>query len=124
MLLVCSEMLRTEFGEAVCPCFGIRGNFCFLNPESEKSEFWNPEFLALESAIQIKESGIPLTIGIRNLSSTDVNSGIRNQWRGNQNPRLSWTLHGARYLSCSSTRSSIHLPNSPMYTLPHLQVFL
>ena len=42
---------------------GIRnlGNFCLWNPESFTSEF----------GIQLKESGIPLTIGIRNPSSTD-----------------------------------------------------
>ena len=38
---------------------------CFLvNPES---------WLSVESEIQLKESGIPLTIGIRNPSSTDKN---------------------------------------------------
>ena len=38
---------------------------CFLvNPES---------WLSVESGIQLKESGIPLTIGIRNPSSTDKN---------------------------------------------------
>ena len=31
---------------------------------------WNPESWALESGIQLKESGIPLTIGIQNPSST------------------------------------------------------
>ena len=42
---------------------GIRnlGNFCL----------WNPESFTLEFGIQLKESGIPLTIGIRNPSSTD-----------------------------------------------------
>ena len=37
----------------------------------------NPESWALESGIQLKESGIPLTIGIQNLSSADKESGIR-----------------------------------------------
>ena len=44
--------------------------------------------------IQLKESGIPLTIGIQNPSSTDKYwnpvPGIRNPWRWIQNPRLSW----------------------------------
>jgi len=31
----------------------------------------NPEFWALEHKIQLKESGIPLTIGIQNPSSTE-----------------------------------------------------
>ena len=62
---------------------------------------WNPEFSILELAIQLKESGIPLTIGIRNPSSTDKDSnpalGIRNSGRGIQNPRLyRIPLHGAR----------------------------
>ena len=40
------------------PCKGIR------IPELEK-------FLLVESGIEFKKSGIPLTIGIQNLSSTD-----------------------------------------------------
>ena len=32
---------------------------------------WNPESWALESGVQLKESGIPLAIGIENPSSTD-----------------------------------------------------
>ena len=47
------------------------------NPESGKSELWNPESWALENGIQLKESGIPLTIGIRNPSSTDKESRIQ-----------------------------------------------
>ena len=38
---------------------------------------WNPESWVLESGIQLKESGIPLTIGIRNPSSTEKESGIQ-----------------------------------------------
>ena len=45
---------------------GIRGKFCLGSPES-----W-----ALESAKQLKESGIPLTIAIRNPSSTNKESWI------------------------------------------------
>ena len=48
------------------------GNFCF----------WNSESRAWKCGTQLHESGIPLTIGIQNPSSTR-NSGI-------QNPRLSW----------------------------------
>ena len=75
------------------PCKGIRfsecGNFCW----------WNGQSWALESRIQLKESGILLTIGIQNSSSTDKNwnpvPGIRNPQRGIQNPRLSWiSLYG------------------------------
>ena len=48
---------------------GIRNprTFCSLDPES-----W-----ALESGIQLKESGISLMIGIRNSSSTDKESRIQ-----------------------------------------------
>ena len=38
---------------------------------------WNPESWALESGIQHKESGIPLTIVIQNPSSTDKGSRIQ-----------------------------------------------
>ena len=37
--------------------------------------FWNPESWASESEIQLNESGISLTIGIQNSSSTDKESG-------------------------------------------------
>ena len=74
---------------------GIRNvaNFCL----------WNPESWALESGIQLKKSGIPLTmIGIQNPSSSDKDwnpvPGIQNPRRGIQNQRLSWIpLHGANY---------------------------
>ena len=47
------------------------------------------DFEILEFGIQLKETGIPLTIEIRNPAS-----GIQNPQRGIQNPRLSWiTLH-------------------------------
>ena len=48
--------------------FGNQGKFCL----------WNPGSRALESGIQLKEFGIPLTIGIKNPSSTELKSGIRN----------------------------------------------
>ena len=50
------------------PCKGIR------IPESEKFLPGNPEYgkmLRMESRIQLKESEIPLKIGIQNLRSTD-----------------------------------------------------
>ena len=53
---------------------------------------WNLKSWALESWIQLKESGILLTIGIQNLSSTDKYwnqmPGIRNPRRGIHNPGL------------------------------------
>ena len=60
----------------------------------EKFCLWNPESRVLESGIQLMESGIPLTIGIQNPSSTDKDwnpvPGIWNPQRGIQNPSLSW----------------------------------
>ena len=56
--------------------FRNQRNFCL----------WNPESWALESGIQLKEIGIPLTIGNWNKSSTDKDcnlvTGIPNPWRG------------------------------------------
>ena len=58
---------------------------------------WN-----LESGIQLKESGIPSTIGIQNPSSIYKNwnpvPGIRNPQCGIQDPRLSWIpLHQGNF---------------------------
>ena len=71
------------------PCKGIR------IPESEKFLPGNPEYgkiLRMESRIQLKESEIPLKIGIQNPRSTDKKwnpvPGIRNPGRGIQNPTL------------------------------------
>ena len=65
-----------------------------------------PESCALEYAIQPKEYGIPLTIGLRNLSSTDKESGIQCPESGIESVESriqdsSWIpLHGAM---CSLT---------------------
>ena len=72
----------------------------FLSPNVRKSRFRNLGTFAC--GIQnhaFLESGIPLTIRIQNLSSTEKYwnpvPGIRNPQRGIQNPRLSWiSLHG------------------------------
>jgi len=84
---------------------GLRSEERFQNNvlnHAMESGFWNPvnfflwnlESWVLESGIQLKESGIPLTIGIQNPSSTDSNwnpaPGIRNPQRRIQNPGLSW----------------------------------
>ena len=65
----------------------ISNNFCFsecFTPPTQstirfpknvdKFSLWNPESWALESGIQLKESGIPLMIGIQNPSSIDKES--------------------------------------------------
>ena len=69
---------------------------------------WNPESWAFESGIQLKESGIPLTIGIQNLSSTDKDwnpvPGIRNPRSGIQNPKLSWILLVRRFEARMSSK--------------------
>ena len=78
-----------------------QGNFCL----------WNLESWALESGMQLKESGIPLTIAIRNPSSTDKKSRI-------QSPRLSWVfLHEARILFWLLTPRRIW--SHPNLTLSH-----
>ena len=74
-------MLRL-FSRKVAQCKGIwiprsHRNFFLWNSESWKNLLWNPESWALESGIQLKESGIPLTIGIRNPSFTDKESGFQ-----------------------------------------------
>ena len=56
--------------------FWISGNFCSSNPDTQQIVAGNPESLALESEIQLKESTIPLSIGFQNPSSTDKDSEI------------------------------------------------
>ena len=54
--------------------------FRFRRPTFQESGFqnsgnfgvWNPESWVLESGIQLKESRIPLTIGIQNPGSTEI----------------------------------------------------
>ena len=52
----------------ITPCWA--GKFCLRNPELVEFRLWNMEFWVLESGVQLKESGIPQTIGIRNPSSS------------------------------------------------------
>ena len=62
---------------------------CGLIPESRKFCFWIRNLWALDSGIQLRESGIQFRIGIR----TAV-PGIRNPRHGIQNTRLSWIPWG------------------------------
>ena len=85
------------------------GNFLYLwIPESRK-------FTLVEAGFCALESGVPVTVGIGNPSSTDKESrkfqfkGIRNARRGIQNPRLPWIpLPGA-------THGNINLFNDPCF---------
>ena len=86
---------------------GIRnlGNFCLCNPES-----W-----ALETGIQLQESGIPLTIGIRNPSSTekDVESSTWNPEPTNLNPESKTVLDS---LTWGNTRLIVEVLGRAMRT--------
>ena len=67
-----------------------------------------PTGVKLRQQRRLKESGIPLTIGVQNPSSTDKDwnpvPGIRNPRRGVENPTLSWIpLHGAIHSSYNTT---------------------
>ena len=83
---------------------GIRENFACRIRNPGKLCIWNLESWVLESGIQLKESGIPLTIGIKDLSS---GIRIRNPRRGIQNRGLPWIRsHGVNHrLVCESQTS-------------------
>ena len=76
----------------------------------------NPESWVLESRIQLKESRIPLTIGIQSPISTDKDwnpvHGIRNPLRGAQNPRLSWIPSTRGDLSILTFHLPLHYSKS------------
>ena len=83
-----------------------QGNFCL----------WNLESWVFECGIHLKLWRIrnPLTIGIQNPSATDKGwnpvPGLRNSWRGIQNPSVSWIP-----LELVLERSSIFsFPHSPL----------
>ena len=57
-------------------------------PELGTLCMWNPESWALESAIQLKESRILLTIGLSNPSSIDNEFGIHSE----SNPESKFVL--------------------------------
>ena len=61
------------------------GNFCLRILNAGKFCWWNPESWAVESGIQLKESGIPLKIGLQKPSSSEkdwnaVPGNVRNRW--------------------------------------------
>ena len=57
--------------------FWNKGNFCLWNPESWKVCLRNPESCALEPWIQLKETWIPLKIGIQKPSFSDKDFRIQ-----------------------------------------------
>ena len=84
------------------------------------------EILLVESGIQLKESEILLTIGIRNGNSIERESGIQSPQRGIQNPRLSWIpLLGAKVENISSNhrKQALHGGRKLRGTLDVLLVY-
>jgi len=64
----------------------------------------------IRNTLELKESGIPLTIKIQNPSSTDKETGFRieNSRRGIQNPKLSWLPFHGTILSYGKETSDKH----------------
>ena len=87
------------------PCCGIR------NPR--KFCLWNPESWVLESGIKIKESGIPITIGIQN--SSFFTEKYWNPVRGIQNPESS-VLEPGIQIKESGIPITIEIQNSTFFT--------
>ena len=104
---------------------GIRENFARRIRNPEKLYFWNLESWVLESGIQLKESGIPLTIGIKDLSS---GIRIRNPRRGIQNRGLPWIRsHGVNHRLAKSHDFTTYLTLSPVdnwFLTPSWKVYL
>ena len=75
---------------------------------SGNSGLWNPESRALESEIQIKDNGIPLTIGIRNPRST--NNESRTQYLESGIPSAGSRIQG-RLPFTQTTRVDYDLDN-------------
>ena len=106
--LTCIDSPHSDFGIREIFACAIRnpGKYCLQNPKS-----W-----ALESGMQVKESVIPLTIGIHNRSSSDKNwnpvLGIRNPRLEIQSPRLSQTpSQRASVLHCEVKNSAVKARN-------------
>ena len=59
------------------PDSGIRELFTFGTQNPGTFCLWSRESRDLESVIQLKDSWIPLTIGIHDISSTDKKSGYQ-----------------------------------------------
>ena len=87
----------------------------------------------MESGIPLEKSGISLTIGIQNRSSSDKDwnpvPGIRNPRRGFQNPRLSWipSLRRRRNLTpvsyvCKAALKSLFWAPNGLNELPEVRL--
>ena len=113
----------------------VRESVCLLNSESGNILLVESGILGLKiPKIQLKESGIPLTIGIQNQVSTDKGwnpvRGIRDLPRGIQNPRPFWMpLHevknrrfvGSQVLHQQSLNSLYSYIDRAMKTLNNMQ---
>ena len=107
-LQLAMALLTVVILDGFAPCKGIQMT------ETRKS-------LLMESGIQLKESGIPLTIVIQNPSSNDKYWNpvprIRNPQCEIRNPRLSWIpLHEANSFSQSDWIFTI-TKNYDLYTI-------
>ena len=80
-------------------------------------------FFLVESGKRLKESGIPLTIGVRNPNSSDKNRDSStwnsNLRRGIQNPRLPWIP-----LRDVTDRSSIYMTIRQRMTIKELLIMI
>ena len=95
------------FPEAVCPCKEIR------IPESGKF------LLVGQPGIQPKESGIPLTTGIRNLSSTGKKLIIQNSVSLRDQESTAWNPESKTVLDSFTWGDTGHVPQ-----FVHLYIFL
>ena len=94
------EILLVESGilEILLLESGIRKIFGRWNLESGKFELWDPDSRALKSGIQVKESEVPVTIGLRIPSFNDKESSTWNSkstaWNPESKTVLDYPKHG------------------------------
>ena len=114
---MCSETLSTDLLKPYVPVrksgFRNQGNFCLLNPESH-AEIW-----VGQPGIQPKESGIPLTIGIRNLSSTGKKLIIQSSVSLRDQESTAWNPESKTVLDSFTWGDTGHVPH-----FVHLYIFL